>query len=150
MAKGITGLVDRINRPLLRWGLHPYRGSTLLMQVTGRSTGRIYDVPLWFIERGHVLVGFARRSDLWWRNLETNPRVTLWVRGHRRTATAQVVRDEPGQMTPVLREYLGRMVPRTFPMFFGIRLDEHLRPVPGELERASAEEVAMILLSIDC
>ncbi len=144
MARPFLRLGNWLNRPLVRSGFHPYRGSTFLLQVLGKTSGRLYDIPLWFISRGDTLYGFSRRSGSWWKNLTRSTPVRLWVRGREQSGIAQAMVDDPGVMVPILADYFDQLQWRTLPTFFGVGLDSALKPVEGELERASREEVAMI------
>lgn len=149
MAGPVLRVVNWFNRPLLRWGIHPWAGSTLLLRVTGRRTGRSYDIPLWYITRGDTLIAFTKRCETWWRNLVGGAGVTGWLRGREFSGVARAVVNDPSEITPVLVEYLDWLRPPSAATYFGIRLDDRLRPADGEIERASNEEVVMIRVVLD-
>jgi deazaflavin-dependent oxidoreductase (nitroreductase family) len=67
----------------------------VLLETTGRKTGRIINVPLMAISIGDVVIVStvrARRSQ-WIRNVSANPEVRIWLRGRARRARAFVIGD---------------------------------------------------------
>ena len=85
---------NAVARWLLRSPLHRVlSGKVMLIEVTGRRTGRRYVVPIAYAERdGAVLMGVAKAT--WLRNLAPHRPVTLTVRGERRVAHPEVITDE--------------------------------------------------------
>lgn len=81
-------------RWLLRSRLHRVlSGKVMLIEVTGRRTGRRYVIPIAYAEHdGAVLMGVARTA--WLRNLAPHRPVTLTVRGRRRVAHPEIIADE--------------------------------------------------------
>jgi deazaflavin-dependent oxidoreductase (nitroreductase family) len=77
---------------LLRSPLHRLMsGSTVLITVTGRKTGRPYTLPISYHQSGHTLTLLTRRGKTWWRNLQGGAPVRLWLRGQEVSASAEVV-----------------------------------------------------------
>jgi len=101
------------------------------------------------LTRGDALIAFARRSETWWRNLVGGAGVTVWLRGRESSGVARAVVNDPSEITPMLVEYLDWLRPPSAVTYFGIRLDDRLRPAHGEIERAANEEVAMIRINLD-
>ncbi len=67
----------------------------VLIETTGRKTGRIINVPLMAMSVGDVVIVStvrARRSQ-WIRNVAANPEVRLWLRGRAHEARAFVIGD---------------------------------------------------------
>jgi hypothetical protein len=93
-------LMTRLN-PMVAWllrsPLHPLvsRG-LMLLQVTGRRTGRCYWIPVGYQREGEtitVLVSHARRKQ-WWRNYSEPGPVQVLLRGRTVKGRAQVVPSE--------------------------------------------------------
>ncbi|MBC3191172.1 nitroreductase family deazaflavin-dependent oxidoreductase [Pseudonocardia sp. C8] len=65
----------------------------MLLEVTGRKSGRRYTIPIAYGEHGHeVLIGVAEAR--WLHNLTPDRPVTATVRGRRRELYPQRVTDE--------------------------------------------------------
>ncbi len=69
-------------------------GSAMLIQVTGRKSGRLVQLPVNFHRRGSDLWVLSSRERVWWRNLRENPAATLWISGQQVAARAELVLDE--------------------------------------------------------
>lgn len=82
---------------LTPWGL-------VVLEHTGRRTGRKYTSPLMAIRMGRRVVVTTYRTGRshWIRNLEDRPRAHLWMNGERRPVRAHVLnssrRHEPDGM----------------------------------------------------
>jgi deazaflavin-dependent oxidoreductase (nitroreductase family) len=86
--------------PALRLGLGqwigtPYGGYILLLRVRGRKTGLVRDTPLsYLVAEGSawVMAGFGPRTH-WFRNLQANPDVEVWLPGRVLRCHAEEARD---------------------------------------------------------
>ncbi|MHC9290841.1 nitroreductase/quinone reductase family protein [Mycobacterium sp. LTG2003] len=135
--------VNVVVRALLRSPLHwAMSRNTMLLEVTGRKTGRVYRVPVSYSVDADELVCFT--DSPWWKNLRDGAAVTASVRGKSRNATAQVVYGR--QIADHLARHL-RIVPRDA-RYHGVRLGPGKKPNAADLERA-ADRTAMIRVRID-
>ena len=73
---------------LAPWGL-------VVLEHTGRRTGRTYESPLLALRLGRRVVLTTYRTDQsqWIRNLEDQPETHLWLNGRRKAYRAQVLRE---------------------------------------------------------
>ena len=91
---GLNSVVE----PYLRAGFGtpgPCANGIVLLETTGRKSGRIINVPLVAVSFGNVVVVStvrARRSQ-WVRNVAANRDVRYWLRGRARKARAFVIGD---------------------------------------------------------
>ncbi|MGH3267438.1 MAG: nitroreductase/quinone reductase family protein [Trebonia sp.] len=134
--------VNVIVRALLRSPLHwAMSHNTMLLAVTGRTTGRVYQVPVSYTRDGHDLVCFT--DSRWWKNLRDGAPVTAAIRGRRRNGIAQAVSG------PAVAEHLAchlRIVPRDA-KYHGVRLGPRHEPNAADLARA-AHTTAMIRIRL--
>jgi deazaflavin-dependent oxidoreductase (nitroreductase family) len=88
-------LLNRFAEPLIRAGVgNPvlWPTGTIVLETTGRSTGRTYNVPLLATRVGDLMVvGTIRRRSEWLRNVTANRRVRYWLGGRLHEATAFVI-----------------------------------------------------------
>lgn len=92
MRRVVNPVVDRLLRS--RW--HALAGRhTILLEVRGRRTGRVFRVPVGAhpgAEPGELVIR-SRPGRTWWRNLRGGAPVGAWVGGEHRTGTG-AVRDD--------------------------------------------------------
>ncbi|MEH3133118.1 MAG: nitroreductase family deazaflavin-dependent oxidoreductase [Mycolicibacterium neoaurum] len=86
---------------------------TMLLTVTGRSTGKARTVPVIYVRDGErfVIAAAYSGSDTdpsWWRNLQADPRAEVQVRGE--TIHVSAAEADPGER-PRLWERLVQMYP---------------------------------------
>ena len=96
-------LVNTVIRALLRIGLP--LGSTYLLTVKGRKSGRLFTTPVFLVEdheRRWLVSPYGEVN--WVRNARAAGQVTL-MRGHH-SETVPIVELNPADRAPVLREYL--------------------------------------------
>ena len=72
----------------------------LLLETTGRKSGRVRTTPLLYLRDGENLVvvasnGGAPRDPDWWLNLRANPEATVELDGNRRRMRAE--KADPGE-----------------------------------------------------
>ncbi len=128
--------INTVVRALLRSPLHWLMSrDTMLLSVTGRTTGRIYRVPISYCRDGHDLVCFTDSS--WWKNLRGGAPVGLVIRGRYQHGIADIVSG------PAVAEHLARhlsAVPRDA-RYHGVRLGAGRQPDPTDLARAARTTV---------
>jgi len=83
--------------PALRLGFAnplPLTTGIVLLEVTGRKTGKARTLPLVCSDYGTLLaVSTVRGNSQWVLNLAANPRARVWLRGSERTVLAAVFRN---------------------------------------------------------
>jgi deazaflavin-dependent oxidoreductase (nitroreductase family) len=109
----IRKLVNTLAHALLRMGLP--LGSTYLLTVKGRKSGRLLTTPVTLVEGNGQRWLVAPYGEVnWVRNARAAGQVTL-TRG-RHSETMSIVELGPAECAPVLKEYLGH-VPVVRPFF---------------------------------
>ena len=111
----------------------------ITVYVVGRKSGRHYNVPVAYTHHdGILLIGtpFA-----WGRNLHTDERVDIRLKGKRRTADVEVFSDETGVV-----EHYAVMARdnHNFAKFNKIGLDQTGDPSPADLHLAWAAGARVI------
>jgi deazaflavin-dependent oxidoreductase (nitroreductase family) len=117
-------MLNQLVEPHVRAGWGSPRlvpGGLVVLETTGRRTGRRLRVPLAAIEfQKHVVVStFRGNRSQWVRNVAANPNVRYWLRGRARKATGFVIsarEDAPSERElPAGARWLSRfLIPYTF------------------------------------
>lgn len=86
--------LNQFVEPLVRLGLGspmPWTSGGIVLETTGRKTGRALSVPLVATLVGDViLISTVRKGSQWVKNLAANPQVKYWIYGQERQAKAYV------------------------------------------------------------
>lgn len=123
-------------------------GSAAVLTVTGRRSGRSYQLPVQYAADGqtvYVLPG-GWQHKIWWRNLIAPAKVRLLLRGRDVTGIGQAFSGdrEPQLVAAAMNVYLTRFP--TSARVRGIGRDASGRPDPGQLQRAVRDEVIIRLV----
>jgi hypothetical protein len=90
----LNRIVNPLVRALLRSPLHPLlSGRLLLLRVTGRRSGRTFEVPVGYLRNDSglvITVGSPERKQ-WWRNIDGPAPITLALGGRTRTGVAELL-----------------------------------------------------------
>lgn len=71
----------------------PVGTGAIVLEVTGRKSGKKRQVPLLASRLlGKLVVSTVRADSQWLKNIEADPAVTVWLYGTPRPATASVTR----------------------------------------------------------
>jgi deazaflavin-dependent oxidoreductase (nitroreductase family) len=121
----VRAFQKRIGNPMFRGSAGNSRGYALI-ETTGRRTGRPHRVPVGGGLRGDVfwLVAADGRGAQYVKNIETNPRVRVKVRGRWRTGTAQIRdNDKPFRHLVRLNPLNGLFIWIAGPDLLTVRID---------------------------
>lgn len=143
----------RLANPVMRWLLaSPRRAGRaadelLVLHVTGRRSGRRYDVPVGYrqLPDGRLVVV----TDALWRvNLRDRSGVEVTLRGERRQARAELVED-PDAASDAYARLIDRQHPRASARRVGLRLAEERVPRHEDLADAvRREHLCVIYLDV--
>lgn len=112
--------LNRVVEPLVRAGLGSpvlWPTGAIVLETTGRKTGRTQRVPLLATRVGNLLlVSTVRRRSQWLKNLAANPATRYWLAGRAHEATAFVITREqnaPLDMPPPARCLANLLIPQS-------------------------------------
>jgi deazaflavin-dependent oxidoreductase (nitroreductase family) len=115
-------LANPIIKLLVGRNIAPISNVLMVIQHTGRRTGRQYLTPIGYARDGDSIVAFTLSRDTqWYQNIQHNPEVTLTIKGKPIRARAELVND-PDEAARVLDIYK-RTQPTNYQRFFGVPLD---------------------------
>jgi hypothetical protein len=130
---------------ILRSPLHGLlSGSTVLVTVTGRKSGRAITLPVNYVADGDTLWVLSGRDRTWWKNLRGGAAVGLYLKGREVAARGETVEDPPA-VAGALKVYL-KAIPLAA-RSLGIKVQGGAAD-PVDLGRAAAERVFVRLLLI--
>ena len=112
-------------------------GSTMLITVTGRKSGRPITTPVNYYQEGDTLWVISNRERTWWRNLKGGAPAKLRLRGQEVNGFGEVFLDEAA-VAPQIGEYV-----RHLPMSaraLGVHMQDD-QPDPADLRRLAKERV---------
>ncbi|GAA4551150.1 nitroreductase/quinone reductase family protein [Pseudonocardia xishanensis] len=142
----MVDLVNPLVRGVLRSPLHGALDSALLiLHVTGRRSGRRFDIPVGYIELdgAHLVV----TQHTWRANLRGGAEVEVTIRGARVAMHAEVDED-PVSVAAAFDRVVERFGWRAAGRMLGLTDHAGRRPTPAELEAAVREfDLALVTLT---
>ena len=134
--ESLFAIINPIVRFLLRSRIHFFWSRRLmLINFTGRRSGRQFTTPVRYIRDGETVRCFTSAENQWWRNLRGGAGVMLRIEGRDAAYHANAVQNDPQEIKKWLRHYLG-----LFPQdaaYHDIRMSPDKSPVAEDLEKAS-------------
>lgn len=116
----------------------------MLVNLTGRKTGRHYCQPVSYVRHDHVLL--TPGGGNWKRNLNPSQPVRLHINGRDQTATPEIVTD-PDTAADLLAIMIAANP--TVTRFSGIGLDADGRPDRHRLDQALQHGFAIVRWHLD-
>jgi hypothetical protein len=138
-APALFRLMNPVMRRLLQSPLHRLlSGQLMLLEYTGRVSGRSYAIPIgYFAWDGGSVLSFS--SSRWWKNLRDGRPVSLLVRGVRHTAVPSVI-ESADSRAELLDEFVRRYGPKVAGRLqAGLPSDRD--PTPDELRLAASKKM---------
>lgn len=133
-------LINPPVKALLRSPLHGLMsGNTLLLEFTGRKSGRALSTPISYYLKDDAAHCFTSRTFGWWRNLVDNRTVSLTIRGRRFETVPIVEAADLKALARALDSFL-RAVPRDARPS-GVALEEDGTPNQADIERVVPQMV---------
>ena len=135
-------VINRVVSILLKSPFHALMSkSVLLINYTGRKSGKAYSTPVRYLVVGETIRCFTAQEIQWWRNVAANPTVSLLVQGQLNHYNAKIPERDPQQVQQLLVEFLA-----VFPqdaVYQDIRLNSDGSLNAEDLARASHNAVAV-------
>jgi hypothetical protein len=132
-----------INPPIRSLLRSPFHGlmskNTLLLEFTGRNSGRSLSTPISYYLSKQTAHCFTSRSFSWWRNLTTGAQVQLVIKGKKWQSIPIVEIDDDELMRAQLDAFL-RAVPRDA-AHAGVLLDNNGHPDHDDICRVIPDMV---------
>ncbi|MDA0958461.1 MAG: hypothetical protein O2936_11515 [Proteobacteria bacterium] len=133
---------------LLRSRVHGLLSFQLMvLDITGRRTGKQYSLPVSFAADGKELVCLTLASNIWWKNFIDRPKLTIWYRGRQHSAEASVESQDVERIEKEIKQLIEHNFADAF--FAGIRLNLKLEPNPKDLARAATRHVVLRVRPLD-
>ena len=133
----LINVVNPLVRLALRSPLHVVLDPALLtLHVTGRATGRRYDIPVGYVEMDGRLVVVTQHR--WRVNLRDGRDVEVTHRG-RRTSMHAELDEDPASVAHTLHDVIDRIGWKAVRAQLGLEVNGHRTPTVAELEEAVRE-----------
>ncbi len=128
---------------LLRSPLHKIASkNTLLITFSGTMSGKKYTTPVNYVLDGNVIFITSLRSRTWWRNLRTEPKISIRMQGNDIETYGEVVEDHE-EVKEHLMRYLQK-VPQ-YAKYFKVDLNPDGHPDTEDVALAAKERVMILL-----
>lgn len=133
--------------PIMRWLLRSplhftVSRNTMLMTYTGRKSGKVYTVPMNYLDIEGVLYTISSRERTWWRNLRGGAEVTLRLKGKDKKAWAVAIEDQ-AEVAERLSLYF-----KTTPQiarYMKVKIDVDGSPNAEDIHRLSIKQVVVCM-----
>ncbi len=145
MSKTLYTVINPVVKFILTSPLHSLMSrNTVLLEFTGRKTGKTYTTPVSYYEANGTLYCVTEKTNLWWKNLQDGHEIQVTWRGQKRSGTPSVVADGSTAVATALNELL-LASPRDA-AHAGVTLDRQGKPDAAEVAAASK---TLVLITIE-
>ena len=140
MSKRLYRAINPVVKKILRSPLHGVLSqNTLLLEFTGRKSGRKLSTPVSYHLTDGIAHCFTRKSFVWWKNLNSGEPVYVTIKGKRHLVRPEVEAENSEIKGQALRHFL-RAVPRDAP-HSGVSLDTNGDPSVDDIQRVVSDMV---------
>jgi hypothetical protein len=138
-APALFRFMNPVIRRLLRSPMHRLlSGQVMLLEYTGRVSGRTYAIPIgYFAWDGGSVLSFS--GSRWWKNLRQGQQVSLLIRGARHAAVPAVI-ESLDSRAEILAEFARRYGPKVAGRL-QVGLPSDRDPTPDEIRSAAAKKM---------
>jgi hypothetical protein len=128
---------------ILRSKLHsPLSNSTLVISLTGRTSGERISTPVNYVEKNGVIFLTSQKDRTWWRNLRGGAPVTLRLKGKDLDGWADV-KETPDEVAAGIRLFISSS--GAYARHYGLTLDEEGNPDPERLNEITSDRVIVVV-----
>ena len=140
MSKRLYRVINPVVKKILRSPLHGVLSqNTLLLEFTGRKSGRKLSTPVSYHSSDGIAHCFTRKSFVWWKNLNSGEAVYVTIKGERHLVNPEIEAENSEIKGQALRHFL-RAVPRDAP-HSGVSLDTNGDPNVDDIQRVVSDMV---------
>ena len=140
MSKRLYRVINPVVKKILRSPFHGVLSqNTLLLEFTGRKSGRKLSTPVSYHSTDGVAHCFTRKSFAWWKNLNSGEPVYATIKGTRHLVRPKVEAEDSAIKSQALCHFL-RAVPRDAP-HSGVTLDTNDDPSVDDIQRVVSDMV---------
>ena len=113
-------------------------GNMMIINYTGRVSGKPYRVPIGYLRAGETLHTVSYKRRKWWRNLRGGASVTLHLQGKNIDSRADVIEDDQG-VVEGLKAFIGGN--HQAARMLGVKISENGQAELESLKQAAAGRV---------
>jgi hypothetical protein len=131
--------------PIMTWLLNSrfhkmVSGSTLILTIKGRKSGRMIEVPVNYIRDGRTLWVVSERERIWWHNLTGGASLNILLARKNKQARAEVILHDR-EVMHALGEYF-KLAPQ-MAKYFKVKIDREGNPDLSDLGAAARSRVVI-------
>ena len=115
-----------------------FSGKTMVVEYTGRKSGKTYHLPVDYFRVGEILLTISFKRRTWWRNLRGGVSVTIYLQGKNVNGYAEVIEDEVG-VADGIKAIIGGN--QQAARMFGVKLNADGQLKPDSLRQSARERV---------
>ena len=109
MSKKLYRVINPVVKKILRSPLHGFLSqNTLLLEFTGRKSGRKLSTPVSYHSSDGIAHCFTRKSFVWWKNLNSGEAVYVTIKGERHLVNPEVEAENSEIKGQALRHFQWR------------------------------------------
>jgi len=125
---------------------HPLMSKNVaLISVTGKTSGKVYTLPVNYQRDGNEIWNVSMRDRTWWKNLRDGAKVVLRLAGKEMEADGEVFEGKP-EISQHLKEFIHRSP--AYGKYLHVGLDAKGAPLQEDVERAAESRVMVrVMLS---
>lgn len=140
----VPPIVNKVITLVLRSPMHGLISKTvLLITFTGRKSGNAYTTPVGYSQNDNLIRIFTHHA--WWKNLCSNPSVTLRLRGSDVQGLAHPIAEDKQIVAEGLTAHLLQV--KSDAKYYDVTYDEHGNPRIDEVAKA-VQNVVMISVQL--
>jgi deazaflavin-dependent oxidoreductase (nitroreductase family) len=123
--------------------LHPILGLNFaVLSVTGRKSSRIISFPVNTFHQDDIYNVITLRKRTWWRNLKSEPRASLRIRGRSIEVDGEIVESQEAVAEFLMQYFTANP---DLARYLDVRLDTNKLPVPEDVVKATAGRLVVRL-----
>jgi deazaflavin-dependent oxidoreductase (nitroreductase family) len=110
----------------------------MLITFSGRKSGKMFTIPVNYVQDGDKITIFSDRERVWWRNLQGGAKLLVRVKGKKVEATGEAIEDQ-NAVARGLRDYLQKTP--NYAKYFNVTFDSDGHLNLEEVAKAAKDRI---------